>query len=116
MTYLPAQVMGRWFYLYLILDLYSRKIVGWEVHDADHSDHAHQKRRLARRSVVNLKSLDCHQCHFLHRIPSYSRDCLSGHMTNESLMLYSVISEQGIKCDLSGISVIVWENWYLADT
>jgi len=29
MTYLPAQVMGRWFYLYLILDLYSRKIVGW---------------------------------------------------------------------------------------
>ncbi len=28
MTYLPAVVMGRWFYLYLILDLYSRKIVG----------------------------------------------------------------------------------------
>ena len=25
MTYLPATVMGRWFYLYLILDLYSRK-------------------------------------------------------------------------------------------
>jgi transposase InsO family protein len=29
MTYLPAIVMGRWFYVYLILDLYSRKIVGW---------------------------------------------------------------------------------------
>ena len=40
MTYLPAIVMGRWFYLYLILDLFSRKIVGWEVHDSDHSDHA----------------------------------------------------------------------------
>jgi transposase InsO family protein len=40
MTYLPATVMGRWFHLYLILDLYSRKIVGWEVHDRDHSDHA----------------------------------------------------------------------------
>ena len=36
MTYLPAQVLGRWFHLYLILDLYSRKIVGWEVHDSDH--------------------------------------------------------------------------------
>lgn len=40
MTYLPAQVAGRWFYLYIILDLYSRKIVGWEVHDSDHADHA----------------------------------------------------------------------------
>jgi transposase InsO family protein len=48
MTYLPAQVMGRWFYLYLILDLYSRKIVGWEVHDTDHADHAaHVVRRTA---------------------------------------------------------------------
>jgi transposase InsO family protein len=48
MTYLPAQVLGRWFYLYLILDLYSRKIVGWEVHDADHADHAaHWVRRTA---------------------------------------------------------------------
>ena len=40
MTYLPAVVMGRWFHLYLILDLYSRKIVGWEVHDRDDSAHA----------------------------------------------------------------------------
>ena len=48
MTYLPAQVLGRWFHLYLILDLYSRKIVGWEVHDSDHADHAaHLVRRAA---------------------------------------------------------------------
>lgn len=48
MTYLPANVAGRWFYLYLILDLYSRKIVGWEVHDRDHADHAaHLVRRTA---------------------------------------------------------------------
>jgi transposase InsO family protein len=39
-TFLPAQVLGRWFYLYLIMDLYSRKIVGWEVHAEDHADHA----------------------------------------------------------------------------
>ena len=49
MTYLPATVMGRWFHLYLILDLYSRKIVGWEVHDSDHSDHAI---RLVRRTAL----------------------------------------------------------------
>jgi transposase InsO family protein len=48
MTYLPAVVMGRWFYLYLILDLYSRKIVGWEVHAQDDSNHAsHLVRRTA---------------------------------------------------------------------
>jgi transposase InsO family protein len=40
MTYLPAQIAGRWFYLYLILDVYSRKIVGFEVHDSDDSVHA----------------------------------------------------------------------------
>ena len=48
MTYLPAQVMGRWFHLYLILDLYSRKIVGWEVHETDAAEHAaHLVRRTA---------------------------------------------------------------------
>ena len=40
MTFLPAQVVGQWFYLYLILDLYSRKVVGWEVHAEDDGDHA----------------------------------------------------------------------------
>ena len=40
MTYLPTQVKGLWFYLYLILDLYSRKIVGWEIHEADEAHHA----------------------------------------------------------------------------
>ena len=40
--------MGRWYYLYLILDLYSRKIVGAEVHERDDADHAvHLVRRTA---------------------------------------------------------------------
>lgn len=48
MTYLPATVVGRWFHLYLILDLYSRKIVGWEVHGTDAAEHAaHLVRRTA---------------------------------------------------------------------
>jgi putative transposase len=50
MTYLPALVLGRWFHLYLILDLYSRKIVGWEVHDTDDSNHAAQ---LVRRTALS---------------------------------------------------------------
>lgn len=48
MTYLPAEVIGRWFYLYLILDVYSRKIVGFEVHDSDDAVHAaHLAKRTA---------------------------------------------------------------------
>ena len=39
-TWLPSQVAGRWFYLYLILDLYSRKIVGHEVHEAESGEYA----------------------------------------------------------------------------
>lgn len=34
-TYLPTTVRGVFFYLYLILDLFSRKIVGWEVHASE---------------------------------------------------------------------------------
>jgi transposase InsO family protein len=34
-TYLPTVVAGIFFYLYLILDIYSRKIVGFEVHDRE---------------------------------------------------------------------------------
>jgi putative transposase len=42
MTFLPTQVLGRWYYLYLIMDVYSRKIVGLEVHDSDDARHAAQ--------------------------------------------------------------------------
>ena len=49
MTYLPAQVQGRWYYLYMILDLYSRKIVGFEAHDTDNSSHAAE---LAKRTAL----------------------------------------------------------------
>ena len=40
MTYLPTEVAGRWLYLYLILDAFSRKVVGFEVHDTDDAQHA----------------------------------------------------------------------------
>ncbi len=31
-TYLPTDIKGVFYYLYMITDIYSRKIVGWEVH------------------------------------------------------------------------------------
>jgi transposase InsO family protein len=39
-TWMPGPVAGMFFYLYLIVDIYSRKIVGWEVHDRESSEQA----------------------------------------------------------------------------
>ena len=39
-TWLPGPVKGLFFYLYLILDLYSRKIVGWEIYETESASNA----------------------------------------------------------------------------
>lgn len=37
-SYLPTRVRGLYFYLYMIIDIYSRKIVGWSIHDRQSPD------------------------------------------------------------------------------
>jgi putative transposase len=37
-TYLPAGVRGQFWYLYAIIDVWSRKVVGWRVHDVQRDD------------------------------------------------------------------------------
>ncbi|MER2490460.1 DDE-type integrase/transposase/recombinase, partial [Catenovulum sediminis] len=37
-TYLPTQVKGLFLYLYLVMDIYSRKIVGWQIHETELSE------------------------------------------------------------------------------
>ena len=39
-TYLPSVVRGSFFYLYLYVDIFSRKIVGWQVFDTESAQHA----------------------------------------------------------------------------
>lgn len=39
-SYLPTQVRGVFFYLYFIMDIYSRKIVGWSIHENESAEHA----------------------------------------------------------------------------
>lgn len=39
-SYLPTQVRGLYFYLYMIIDVFSRKIVGWSVHEVESSEYA----------------------------------------------------------------------------
>lgn len=37
-TYLPTPVRGLYFYLYLFMDIFSRKIVGWQVYETESSE------------------------------------------------------------------------------
>ncbi len=39
-TWMPGPIRGTFFYLYLILDIFSRKIVGWEVQERESAEHA----------------------------------------------------------------------------
>jgi transposase InsO family protein len=54
-SWLPGPVKGLFFYLYLIVDLYSRKIVGWEVYERESADYAAE---VVRRAVLTERCLD----------------------------------------------------------
>jgi putative transposase len=54
-TWLPSDVRGRFFFLYLIMDLFSRKIVGWEVHASESAAHSSE---LVQRTVWKEGCID----------------------------------------------------------
>jgi transposase InsO family protein len=39
-TYVPSTIKGVFFYLYVFLDIFSRKIVGWQVYESENSTYA----------------------------------------------------------------------------
>lgn len=53
-TYLNGPIKGRFYYLYLILDLFSRDIVGWEVWSEESAEHASE---LIKRACLKQKRL-----------------------------------------------------------
>ena len=53
-TYLPTTVRGQFYYLYMIKDIYSRKIVGFEVYDREAGDLA---AKLLERTLLNEKAI-----------------------------------------------------------
>lgn len=48
-TWLPGPVKGMYYYLYLILDLYSRKVIAWEIWPQESAENAS---KLVRRAVL----------------------------------------------------------------
>lgn len=53
-TYLKGPIKGMFFYLYLIIDIFSRDIVGWEVWEEESAEHASE---LIRRACLLQKRL-----------------------------------------------------------
>ena len=60
-TYLAASIRGSFYRLYLIEDIYSRKIVGWEIHDNETAEHASQLiRKACLRESIHAEGLVLH--------------------------------------------------------
>lgn len=56
-TYLNGSVKGSYYYLYLFSDLFSRKIVGWEIWETERADHASELiKRIYREEKIYIKS------------------------------------------------------------
>jgi putative transposase len=87
-TYLPTQVKGIYFYLYLFMDIFSRKIVGWQVYELESSELASEVMRdicerenIARNQVVlhsdNGSPMKGATLQALGVMPSFSRPAVS---------------------------------------
>jgi putative transposase len=62
-TWIPGPVKGQFYYLYLILDLFSRKIVGWEIWPEESADNASrliQRTALAEERFKSVEPLVLH--------------------------------------------------------
>jgi putative transposase len=93
-TYLRSHVRGQFFYLYLVEDVWSRKILGWAVHDVESTDFAADLVEKIRREAgdeVDLRGWVLHSdnggpmkgatmlatLHKLGIVPSFSRPRVS---------------------------------------
>jgi transposase InsO family protein len=60
-TYLPSVIRGQFFYLYLFVDIFSRKIVGWQVYEEENSTLAGELLRdLCQREGIQAEQLILH--------------------------------------------------------
>jgi len=60
-TYLLTTIRGVYFYLYMVLDVFSRKIVGWEVHERESDDLSSMlMERISRGPEIDLSGVVLH--------------------------------------------------------
>ncbi len=57
-TYLNGPIKGKYYYLYMFSDLYSRKIVGWEVWESEDAGHASELvKRIYREEKIFIRNI-----------------------------------------------------------
>ena len=60
-TYLASSIRGSFYRLYLVMDVFSRKIVGWEVHERETAEHASELiRKTCLKESIHKKGLVLH--------------------------------------------------------
>ena len=129
-TYLPTRVRGSFLYLYLVMDIYSRKVVGWQVYAEESSalaadlmtDICH--REGVKRQCVTLHSDNgsamkgatlLATLHTLGVIPSFSRPSVSNdNPYSESLfrtLKYRPEYPEDVFANLQGARA--WVRWFV---
>lgn len=91
-TYLPSEIKGVYYYLYAFMDIFSRKLVGWQVHESQRSEDGaallkdiYEREGVQRDQVVlhsdngtPMKGVSmCSMMQTLGVMPSYSRPSVS---------------------------------------
>jgi putative transposase len=94
-TYLPTTTRGHFLYLYLIMDVWSRRVVGWDVFEREGADHAAELfQRVCRETAIDPAGLVLHSdngkpmrgstmiatLQWLGVVPSFSRP----HVSNDN--------------------------------
>ena len=93
-TWLPGPVVGTYYYLYLMLDLFSRKVVGWEIFTEENSACAAQVLRKA--SLAERRGLEPLVLHSDNGSPIKGATMLA---TLQKLGIASSFSRPGVSDD-----------------
>ena len=129
-TYLPTRVRGIFLYLYVVMDIYSRKVVGWQVYEAESSALAADLMTdICHREGVQRQQVTLHSdngspmkgatllatLHNLGVIPSFSRPSVSNdNPYSESLfrtLKYRPEYPEAVFDDLHGARN--WVRWFV---
>jgi len=129
-TYLPTRLRGVFLYLYLVMDIYSRKVVGWQVYEEESSALAADLMAdICHREGVNRQQVTLHSdngspmkgatllatLHTLGVIPSFSRPAVSNdNPYSESLfrtLKYRPEYPEEVFANLHGART--WVRWFV---